>query len=163
MLTAELVRHLFDYNPETGILTRRITQSNNAKAGDVAGHPGNRGYLKLHINKRSYLAHRIAWLHYYGMLPEGQIDHRDRNPANNAIANLRAATPSQNTINAKRTNRSGMTGVYRMPPRWKNKPWRAQLTIRGKVTTLGYFATAEEAKSVRDAKARELHGEFFAA
>jgi len=85
-----------------------------------------------------YLAHRLAWLFTYGVWPVMDIDHIDRDPVNNRIANLRLATCSQNGGNARISarNTSGIKGVC-----WhKNtKKWQAQITVNRRNHALGYF------------------------
>lgn len=79
-LSAQLVRELLDYCPETGALTWRPRAGspgnfNGKFAGKDAGHLESRGYVVLHMTAvGTYLAHRIAWLHAHGEWPAGQID-----------------------------------------------------------------------------------------
>ena len=47
------------------------------------------------------MAHRLIWIYHYGQDPDLDIDHIDRNRANNRIENLRLVTRSQNNHNAK--------------------------------------------------------------
>ena len=89
------------------------------------------------------------------------IDHIDNNPSNNNVKNLRWATSKDNLANQgkRENNKSGFKGVS-----LTNKPtnkYRAQININGKLKHLGYFKTAEEASQVYEAKAREIHGEFY--
>ena len=88
------------------------------------------------------------------------IDHIDENKANNNIKNLRWATTQDNSCNRGKTknNKSGFKGVSFHKP---SKTYRAQIKINDKYKNLGHFKSAEEASKVYDAKAKELHGEFF--
>jgi hypothetical protein len=65
------------------------------------------------------------------------IDHRDRNPSNNCIFNLRAVTPQQNSFN------TNAKGYY-----WnkKDKRWLARIKINGKGIFLGRFDKEEDAR-----------------
>jgi hypothetical protein len=108
-------------------------------------------------------AHRLAWAHYYGIWPTRRLDHIDGNSANNAIANLRECSMSQNLGNAKRRadNSSGYKGVGRSNY-WKhqNKPWTAVIRVDGKRHHLGRYKTPAEAHVAYVAAAKKLFGEF---
>lgn len=97
------------------------------------------GYLTMRINKKGYLIHRLI-AHAFGILDLHsplKIDHRDRNPSNNCIFNLRPSTPQQNAFN------TNAKGYY-----WHKcaKKWHAHIQLDGKRMYLGLFDTEEEAK-----------------
>lgn len=112
------------------------------------------------VGKKQKRAHRLAWIYVYGTgsAPE-IIDHRDINPLNNSIDNLRAATNAQNMANAKRPrhNTSGYKGVC-----WcvREKKWRAGLVVAQKWIFLGQFDDPREAHAAYMRKAVEVYGEF---
>jgi HNH endonuclease/AP2 domain len=159
MLTVERLRQVLDYDPEIGVFTWRVQPNNRVKAGAVAGTLADRGYRRIKIDDREYLAHRLAWLHHYCEWPPGEIDHKDNNPANNAIANLRVASRSQNCWNSRKRkdNKSGLKGVYWHSPA---RRWSAQIKIHGRNVYLGSFATPEQAHAAYMAAAEEHFGEF---
>jgi hypothetical protein len=68
-LTAERLREVLDYNPETGVFTWKVRTSIRVVAGKVAGSVGKRGYLIIGVGGRNYYAHRLAWLHMTGEWP----------------------------------------------------------------------------------------------
>ncbi len=74
-LTQQRVRELFNYNPVTGVLTRRVRVSNTS-IGDVAGSLKASGYLTIQIDCVHYYAHVVVWLWMTGHSPRGEIDHR---------------------------------------------------------------------------------------
>lgn len=163
MLTAEKVRELLHYDPETGVLTRAIRTSNRVKTGAEAGtiHEVKAGqfYRYVCIGGRKYPAHRLAWLHFHGEWPEKQIDHKDGNGLNNRIANLRLASQTLNNANTKRRvdNASGAKGVC-----WSKRQgqWRAYIRSNGRQKHLGYFATVREAAEAYRRASVKLFGDF---
>ena len=149
-LTAEKLRSILNYDPETGIFTRKVSTAHRIKVGDVAGCSNGDGYLRIRLQSQRYQAHRLAWLYVYGEWPEDQIDHINRNRSDNRIANLREVTHKQNHQNkSKRSdNTSGHPGAY-----WdkQSAKWRAQIRHNQKLIHLGHFATIEEAVAARKA------------
>lgn len=113
-------------------------------------------YLTMKIAGTVYYAHRVAWLYHYGEWPTSTVDHIDADRTNNAIENLRLATPAQNAARrpTKRTI-SPSRGVFP-----QGAGYVARIHHGGKRHYLGYFSTAAEAQSVYEAKAKEIHGEF---
>ena len=159
VLTAERLRALIDYDPETGVFTRRISRK-KARKGTVAARPhsGTR-YLIVSLDYKVHLAHRLAWLHVYGEWPDGDIDHVDTDPTNNAIGNLRLATKSQNNANRRLSAKSasGFKGVT-----WhaKKRKWQAQIKLPGRNLYLGIYGTPEAAHAAYIQAANEYFGEF---
>ena len=149
-LTAEYLRSILHYSPETGIFTRKVSTANNVKAGDIAGSLDGDGYLLIGVQSRVHSAHRLAWFYVYGTWPKDQLDHINRNPADNRIANLREATNKQNLQNAGKYshNTSGHPGVCWHKQRSK---WRASIRHNQKLIHLGLFTTLEEAIAARKA------------
>jgi hypothetical protein len=160
-LTAERLRELLDYDPETGIFTWRANRG-RARAGMVAGYLARDGYRLIEIDGHPYQAHRLAWLYVFGEWPEGYLDHRDCDRDNNAIDNLRTANRHQNAGNSRisKRNTSGYKGVS-----WhkRDRKWQAQIYRDGKACSLGYFDDPEEAHEAYMDAAREYWGEFASA
>ena len=149
-ITAEKLRELLHYDPETGIFTRKVSTSNSVKVGDITGCPSGPGYLLISVRSRRYQAHRLAWLYVYGEWPKDQLDHINRIRTDNRIANLRDVTQKQNHQNRSKpsNNTSGHTGVY-----WdkRDSKWRAEIKHNQKHIYLGYFTDIEEAVAARKA------------
>jgi hypothetical protein len=95
-------------------------------------------------------------------LPPGRlplVDHWNGNGLDCRKANLRVATPRQNTINRKLRcdNQSGLCGV-----RWRTdtKKWAATIACDGVKYTKSGFVSEIEAARYYDDMARTLFGEF---
>ena len=167
MLIQDRLKEVLQYDPETGIFTwkkrakeqfrkeRGCNQWNTRYAGKEAGSIGD-GYIQIKIDKCTYRAHRLAWLHVYGEWPRENMDHINHIRTDNRIKNLREATHAQNGRNAKksRNNTSGTTGVY-----WyKNiNKWVAGIRVDGKNKYGGLFKNKKDAISRRK-KMNAEHG-----
>lgn len=141
-LTQERVRELFDYDAETGILMRKLKSGRWKVCGDKPTL--NDEYGQAYIDGKNYLAHRLIWLWHYGEWPEHDIDHLDRNPMNNRINNLRAATRTENLHNLGiyKNNSSGYPGVSFFG---RYNKYVINIRLNGKLIFIGYFDTPEEA------------------
>ena len=159
LITAERLRELLHYDPETGIFRRLAVPTNRVKSCDIAGTPDDKGYLLIKIDLRMYKAHRLAWLYMTGAWPEDKIDHIDLDKANNRFVNLREATDSQNEANKRmlRNNTSGYRGVS-----WhkRDKKWIAQIWVAGKKRHLGYSDCPAAAHFAYIVAADMAFGEF---
>ena len=145
-----------DYEPKTGIL-RWKTAKSKINIGNVAGSI-NKGYLRIKLSGKSYYAHRLAWLMFYGNLPD-EIDHIDGDKTNNKIKNLRIATRKQNCLNRKiqSNNSSGLKGVN-----WNTdtNSWRVRISDNGKRLDFGLYKSIFEAACVIHSARNRFHGEF---
>lgn len=159
-ITAERLRELLLYDPETGMFTNRCRRGNKAHAGAIAGFI-SKGYRRLCIDGALVLAHRAVWCYVTGSWPTNQLDHIDRDKLNNRISNLRNATNSvnqQNRLRARTDNAIGLLGVSKSTSR-RTKPWLAKIQGNGHQRFIGYFSTPEEAhEAYLSAKARYHQG-----
>lgn len=153
-LTAERLRELLNYDPETGVFTRRVTRR-RWKAGTSIGWLMNTGYVAIVVDSRQYLAHRLAWLYMTGAWPVKYIDHLDCTRTNNRYANLREADHyinQQNQRAPKSHNQCGYLGVVKHGSRY-----RAKLSVNGAVFLLGTADTPEEAHELYKAGKAKMH------
>ena len=156
-MDTDTVKKLFDYRD--GNLWWR-EQPHSVDMNKPAGSDiGNYGYRRIIMNRKHYLAHRLVWLWHGRELPK-HIDHINGDPLDNRIENLREATIQQNGCNRgkNKNNSSGYKGVT-----WHkaNKKWLAQIMHNGKNIYLGCFDLLEDAAEAYQAKAKELHGEYY--
>lgn len=157
MLTQKTLHDLLCYDPSTGLFTWRVDRARLAKAGDIAGCIGNKGYREVSVAGHLCKAHRLAWFYVYGIWPRSMIDHIDGDRDNNRITNLREATNGQNKAAAgpQRNNALGVKGVSR-----DHYGYRAQIKSGGKKIYLGWFKTLEQASLAYQDAAKRLHGQF---
>lgn len=160
-VTAETLRTILKYDPETGVFTRLTSTKaygGKREIGSVAGLLCPNGRWYIGIEGRRYAAHRLAWLYMTGDWPS-EVDHRDADPLNNRWLNLREATRAQNNSNVKLKshNTSGIKGVC-----WDKKRglWLAQIAVNKRHMHLGRFASKDDATDAYRRAAFKHHGEF---
>lgn len=149
-LNAEFVKTVLHYDQETGVFTWRLNV-NRVKKGQNAGSFDNHGYLKIKINGVGYKAHRLAWLISHGEWPKHEIDHIDRDRANNRLSNLREATRFENSLNQDNRSNTGLAGI-----RWVG--YRVTIKAKGKKFWIGNFDTVEEAQEAYLAASQKYRG-----
>ncbi len=150
------LRNLLVYDPDTGALVwlPRPGNPRNDRTGKPAGHKKKDGYTLVSVNRQLFLKHRLCWALFYGEWPSTYIDHKDGNPDNNSISNLRLATPAQNLQNTKIyvRNKSGAKGVFLH----KNGKYQAYITKDCKRHYLGLFFDFAAAVAARAKAESEL-------
>lgn len=169
-LTAEVVRELLHYDPDTGLFiwkerARRWFPHEdrwNAWNSTFAGKPALTaiaGYCAGQILGVPVRAHRVAYLYMAGGWPRADVDHVNGVRTDNRWDNLREASRSQNCANTRihRDNKSGFKGVVWSEPRQK---WQARICVDGRTICLGRFNTLPEAREVYAVAAVKHFGEF---
>jgi hypothetical protein len=158
LITAEYLRSILDYDPETGIFTR-LTDSKKGgyKAGDRIGSFKNRQYESIGIDMKQYASHRLAFMYMIGRWPIGVIDHIDRNKLNNSWNNLRESTYKQNGANSIAKVSKKLKGVS-----WnkKSKLYQSYICPDNKKIHLGYFDCPAAASFAYQISADIHFGEF---
>lgn len=153
MLTQTELKARLRYDPDTGQFTWLAANGRRTdQIGMLAGNKSKHGYMRITINRRSYFAHRLAWLYMTGSEPANFIDHINMVKHDNRWANLRAATKSQNNTHKPGRAASGLKGVY-----WNNS---GSCYSRIGKRYLGAFKTEQEAHAAYVAAANEVHGPF---
>ena len=148
-IDVELVRRLFNYNPETGVVTRAINSSHQ-KAGAVVGN-GKR-HLSCSVKNKRILLHRIIWAIHYGEDPgEFEVDHINGDSLDNRIDNLRRVTHGQNMQNMQARG-------FRKER--NTNSWSASIMHMGKRIHIGSYPCPLLARLAYEDKAIELRGCF---
>jgi hypothetical protein len=149
------------YNRAGTVVAHAKVDDEDAWVLNVRWHLHQKGYASKNDNRRRCdLMHRKILEMQSGHM----CDHANGDKLDNRRSNLRECNYSQNGINCKlsKRNTSGYVGVSLKN---KNGKYIAQIGNRhnGKfrVIYLGQFDTAREAAMVRDARVKEMHGEFF--
>ena len=140
--------HLSDllaYEPETGIITWKVTRPGSKKIapGVVAGCLNGNGYVVIRVNGLLYLGHRLAVFLHTGKWPDGKVDHRNGVKIDNKWLNLRVGTQKLNAQNVRTASKNSSTGFLGVYP--SGKRFVAQIGIDGRPKFLGRFNTPEEA------------------
>lgn len=157
-LTIDRLRAVLDYDPDTGVFVWKARTAKCTRIGDVAGSPTSNGYIRIFIDGREYLAHRLAWRHVTGEQPPECIDHIDGCRSNNRWTNLRASDASHNLQNLKKATARSKTGVLGVGRHGVNV-FRAVINISGKDKHIGSFPTVEAASAAYlEAKRRHHAG-----
>ena len=156
-LTFERARELFDYDPDTGVISWRQRTKSRRIQGAEAGSLKTSGYLVVGIDSKVYLAHRVAWLIVYGSWPNDTIDHINGVRSDNRLENLRDVSRKSNVENQRgpnADNKSGFLGV-----RWhkRGKKFYAAIKTNRKCIHLGGYTTPEEAHQAYITAKRQLH------
>jgi hypothetical protein len=147
-----MLRAFLSYDAETGFFHR-------VRDGKRAGYVKPSGYRSIRIGGTDFYEHRLAFFWETGRWPTDELDHINRDRADNRISNLREATTSQNQANAKADTRSrfGLKGVMWRP---KFKRWRAHIRVNRRRIYIGEYSCVVQAMAAYDAAARKHFGEF---
>lgn len=156
IVTQSRLREMLSYNEITGEFTR-VKKVVKHIAGSVAGCVcPSKGYIKICIDGRTYMAHRLAWFYLHGAWPTDSLDHVNGIRADNRICNLREATNSENHQNrtCNRNSKSGLLGVS-----WhkSSKTWRASIKAGNKHYHIGHFHCPDMAYAAYQMAKAELH------
>jgi len=140
----------FTFDLESGTIRYRRQVKGN-KPGDIAGTVRSDGYVRLKIGGKPHFAHRLIYFIATGDEP-GYLDHINGQKSDNRIANLRAATNSNNMANHGKKPRNC---VFLRGSKWHGRVMKDYRTHRITPTP-----EREEAIKRLAELRRELHGEF---
>lgn len=174
-ISAERLRELLTYDPETGRIHRKRRPESdfpnflqfrawNAKnaGNEIFLAVGQNGYLKGTVMDKTMMAHRVAWALHYGGWPPEEIDHINGDRCDNRIENLRSVTRQENAKNLKYI-KPGPSGVNGVRYRKGNGGWVAEIRSDGKKIHIGSFRCKTAAVIARKQAEKkygyhELHG-----
>ena len=148
MKTQTELKDLYNYDPDTGILTSK-------RWGKPVGTRRSDG-----LTTRFGRVHRLIWVWMTNdELGTDVIDHINGDPFDNRWSNLRRCTRAQNQLNrsANSNNTSGYKGVT-----WVERTnlWQAAIGFQGTIYYLGQYESADEAYDVYLEEAERLFGEY---
>ena len=155
--SVEFLEEYLDYDRDTGLFfwkerplshfkagkfnaEQKCSQWNKRFASKKAGYVDKGGYLIIHLSGERYRAHRLAWKMVHGVDPLISIDHINRDPLDNRIANLRDVCMLEQ-MNNKGTNNDLPRGVM-------NCSYSDKYRAIPSNTYLGEYDTVEEAAEV---------------
>lgn len=159
----ELLLTLLDYDGLSGELRWRPRphgppQWNGKWAGKLAGGISkSNGHMVINIGRRLLLVHRVIWKMVYGADPPHDLDHKDGDPTNNRLDNLRSATKHQNLRNSKLHRGKALPKGVSLH---KDGRLRASIYVNGRCRHLGLFDDPETAHQAYRRAAVAAFGEF---
>lgn len=132
------------YESDTGLF-RWATAGRGIKKGALAGSNALDGYKQIRVGFKKHRAHRLAWFLFYGMWPDGEIDHINGVRDDNRICNLRECTRSENMQNQRRAHVDNASGLLGATWNKQHRKWQSKLQINKRMHHVGYFDSAEAA------------------
>lgn len=150
----EAAQKLLRYEPETGLFYWLVQRGGIARVGDVAGAVTPTGYVIIRVNKKTVLAHRLAWYIVHNELPD-EIDHINHNRQDNRLGNLRSADRKTNGRNLvmKSNNTSGVSNIVFDK---RGGKWVLQAMVDGRMNHIGSSRVFDDLAAVRDSAMENL-------
>lgn len=160
-LSAARAREVLDYDPLTGVFTRKVRLAQRHQVGDradfIVSSGQLKGYRRVSVDGKRYLAHRVAWLFVHGDWPAKLIDHKNGVKSDNSIGNLRQADHRMNNENQRSPRADGSSGFLGVHWSTQASKWHAKLWTKGRSIHVGYFDNVEEAYAAYVAAKRKIH------
>lgn len=153
-LTIEFVRSVLDFDPETGIFTWKVVQSNRIKVGERAGVVATNGRRYISVCGEKIMAHRLAWFHFHGEWPKGDVKQKNQNYDDCSIENL-IDQPRQVTASSRKLNASSKSGYPGVSWDSRRERWQVHITRDYKQVAVGSFDDLSTAIAAR--KEAEAH------
>ena len=155
MLTQEILKENFKYDPENGeLFWVKQSKFKNRDLTKAISCKDRYGYISVCTNlsgkAKNYRVHRLIWVYVYGQV-DNEIDHINGLKHDNRLCNLREVTHQQNMMN------KSSKGIYLSKNR---KKWIASINCNGQRKYIGVFPTLEEASKAYKNAAKENFKEF---
>lgn len=156
-LFIEKLKNAFSYDPEAGVVIRKIRLANRNKEGEEVGgiHKGH-GYLVTRCFGKAMLVHRIAWAITYGKFPDGEIDHINGVRHDNRLNNLRDVPRRMNQLNQHGPRKDNSSGVLGVSYHKQIGKFQAYINESGQRKYLGCFSILSDAIKVRDTALKQI-------
>lgn len=143
MLTQEVLKREMEY------LGGQLFWRKPAQGRRLSGRAGSvdkEGYVRIKLLGQDYMAHRLVWMYFHGVLPQGQLDHENRRPADNRIENLRESNTRDNNLNKDQSERALPYNIY-----GHHGKYRVDILYKGTRYKSKTLPTVEEALEAREA------------
>ena len=121
------------------------------------------GYKVIKLNNYYYYVHRmVAELYLVNPNNDKVVDHINNDKLDNRVENLRWCSMSSNGKNKIVKNPFGVSGIYKIPDKYKPDEYVFKSTIgyANKQLVIGHYKQLEDAKKARIEKEIELYGKF---
>jgi hypothetical protein len=153
-LSADRLRELLHYDPDTGIFTRKMARRGH-RSGDRSGRVCGNGYRMICVDYEGHLEHRLAFMYMTGSVPP-VVDHINGVRDDNRWCNLRPSDKylnAQNQRGPRKDNTTGFLGVIPMA----NGKFKARIKAGGSYVFLGFHDTPEAAHAAYVEAKRQRH------
>ena len=148
---------LLEVDPTSPSGLRWKVSTGRWRKGNPAGGQNSQGYWRVQINRKSHRIHRLV-LELSGRPCPGPgfiPDHRDSNPSNNALENLRWVLQPQNDRRSRKTR--GKYPKYVMRENSVKESYRYKFRVENsRQLTVGGFTTPAKAHTAALAHRLEL-------
>lgn len=160
ILSAELLRELFHYDPSVGVFTWRADAGCGGRipAGTVAGYKDkSTGYARVKVAGKLRGVHRIVWLYVHGEWPPFELDHINGIRDDNRLKNLRSATSGENKQNLRGARCDSKSGILGVSWNKRTQKWVVHLGLNGRLVHNSSHDTIESATAARRAAELRFH------